>query len=208
MLGNKREYKGNLFHANDSPVHIPISPCPLCENSPGLHSFICTSNKRQGAGHSRGRAQSRPEFLLRAPQNTRDYVLPAAPGQNSGARSPAQARPSLPNYYDESSILWKSKLNVLLSNVALGSPARSAAIARRDRAFSGACRPDRRLCGCYRGPTHNTEPWRSHRSSAAWLRQAGLVAAQFLGWAACGGNMRRARHALRGESAGPSSGTR
>lgn len=166
MLGNKREYKGNLFHANDSPVHIPISPCPLCENSPGLHSFICTSNKRQGAGHSRGRAQSRPEFLLRAPQNTRDYVLPAAPGQNSGARSPAQARPSLPNYYDESSILWKSKLNVLLSNVALGSPARSAAIARRDRAFSGACRPDRRLCGCYRGPTHNTEPWRSPRSWA------------------------------------------
>ena len=34
------------------------------------------------------------------------------------------------------------------------------------------------------------------------------VIMEFLGWAACGGNMRRARHALRGDSAGPSSGTR
>ncbi|CAI9158959.1 unnamed protein product [Rangifer tarandus platyrhynchus] len=121
----------------------------------------------------------------------RAYILPAAPGQNSGARSPAQAGPSLPKYYDESSILWKSKLNVLLlSNVALGSPARSAAIARRDRAFSGARRPDRRQCGCCREPTHNAEPLPSPRSWAGWRTQAGLVAAQFLGW---GG--RRPEHA-------------
>lgn len=155
----------------------------MCENSPCLHSFICTINKRRSAGHSRGRAQSRPEALPRAPREMRAYVLPAAPGQKSGARSPAQDGPSLPKYYDESSILWKSKLNVLLlSNVALGSPARGAAIARRDRAFSGTRRPHRRLCGCCRGPTRNAEPLPSPRSWASWRTQTGLVAAQFLGW--------------------------
>ena len=205
MLGNKREYKGNLFHANYSPVHIPISLCPLCENSPGLHSFICTSNKRRSAGHSRGRAQSRPESLPRGPQEMRAYVLPAAPGQNSGVRSPAQAGPSLPNYYDESSILWKSKLNVLLlSNVALRSPARSAAIARRDRAFLGSptgpapvrllerAHPQHRALRAGRPGSPRPASWR--RSSWAG--------------AACGGNMRRAHHALRGEPTGPGSGTR
>lgn len=205
MLGNKREYKGNLFHANYSPVHIPISLCPLCENSPGLHSLICTSNKRRSAGHSRGRAQSRPESLPRGPQEMRAYVLPAAPGQNSGVRSPAQAGPSLPNYYDESSILWKSKLNVLLlSNVALRSPARSAAIARRDRAFLGSptgpapvrllerAHPQHRALRAGRPGSPRPASWR--RSSWAG--------------AACGGNMRRAHHALRGEPTGPGSGTR
>lgn len=205
MLGNKREYKGNLFHANYSPVHIPISLCPLCENSPGLHSLICTSNKRRSAGHSRGRAQSQPESLPRAPQEMRAYVLPAAPGQNSGVRSPAQAGPSLPNYYDESSILWKSKLNVLLlSNVALRSPARSAAIARRDRAFLGSptgpapvrllerAHPQHRALRAGRPGSPRPASWR--RSSWAG--------------AACGGNMRRAHHALRGEPTGPGSGTR
>ena len=205
MLGNKREYKGNLFHANYSPVHIPISLCPLCENSPGLHSLICTSNKRRSAGHSRGRAQSRPESLPRGPQEMRAYVLPAAPGQNSGVRSPAQAGPSLPNYYDESSILWKSKLNVLLlSNVALRSPARSAAIARRDRAFLGSptgpapvrllerAHPQHRALRAGRPGSPRPASWR--RSSWAG--------------AACGGNMRRAHNALRGEPTGPGSGTR
>ena len=203
MLGNKREYKGNLFHANYLPVPIPISLCPLCENSPGLHSFICTSNKRPSAGHSRGR--SRPESLPRAPQEMRAYVLPAAPGQNSEARSPAQAGPSLPNYYDESSILWKSKLNVLLlSNVVLGSPAGRAAIARRDPAFLGSptgpapvrllerAHPQPRALGAGRPGAPRPASWR--RSSWAG--------------AACGGNMRRVRHALRGEQTRPGSGTR